>query len=395
MNLPDDVYYILNTLHEKGYFSVVVGGAVRDFYRGEEVQDYDIATEARPEEISEVFSNYKVIPVGLVYGTVMLRLNDNSYEITTFRRESAYEDYRHPQVIDFISDLKIDLSRRDFTINAMAYSLDENKQGVLYDYYHGLVDLKNKVIRTVGKAEERFNEDALRILRALRFSSRFSFKIEEQTKEAILNNYHLLANVAKERIMVELRKLFEDNLSWVLSEYAIVFSYLCNGLSEEAIGRYLKCVLQTPPEFELRLALLLLDQTEFSLTLPQFKLSKQKRNTIINIIKYYPLVNDISINAMLIYFDKIPLEALRGIVYLKVATGDLENAVQVYNDLYNRPHKIKDLAINGYDLQNLGLAPSKKIKEYLFFLLTKVANDEVKNNKNDLIAYIKKIYNLG
>ena len=184
MQLPKDVYFILNALQDKGYFSVVVGGAVRDYFRGVELSDYDIATIARPEEVKSVFKDFKVVPVGLQYGTVMLRYQHKNYEITTFRKEGAYLDKRHPQEISYIKNLKEDLERRDFTINAIAYSIEGG--GKVYDYFDGLTDIKNKIIKAVGIAEERFDEDALRILRALRFSACFSYKIENKTKEAIL-----------------------------------------------------------------------------------------------------------------------------------------------------------------------------------------------------------------
>lgn len=192
---------VLNKIKEAGYEAYFVGGSVRDALLGLQVNDVDIASSAMPEEIKQIFG--KTIDVGIEHGTVMVLNNDESYEITTFRTESTYKDFRRPDSVSFVRSLKEDLKRRDLTINAFA--VDE--EGRVIDYFDGLKDLDNKVIRAVGEPEERFHEDALRMMRAVRFAAQLDFEIEEQTMKAILHNRQLLEKIAVERINVEFVKL--------------------------------------------------------------------------------------------------------------------------------------------------------------------------------------------
>ena len=197
IKLPKNVGYILDKLIKHGYEAYIVGGCVRDSILGLRPKDWDITTSATPKQIIKVFENYKIIPTGLKHGTVTILIDDIGYEITTYRIDGDYEDCRHPKDVVFTSDLKEDLSRRDFTINAMAYN---DKDGLI-DYFNGYEDLiNNKVIRTVGDCDNRFREDALRILRAIRFSAKLNFKIEEDTFIGMFNNTKNLKNISKERI---------------------------------------------------------------------------------------------------------------------------------------------------------------------------------------------------
>ena len=176
MVIPNDVKIILQTLKNNGYEAYIVGGSIRDFIIGTNVpKDYDIATNALPEEIIKYFE--KTIPTGIKHGTVTVMLNGQGYEVTTYRIDGEYIGNRKPAVVTFVSNLKQDLSRRDFTINALAYN---EEQGVI-DYFYGIKDLENKIIRAVGEPNKRFQEDALRMLRAIRFASCLDFLIEEKT----------------------------------------------------------------------------------------------------------------------------------------------------------------------------------------------------------------------
>ena len=192
---------VLEKFNEAGYEAYFVGGCVRDYLLNDEFSDIDITTNALPDEVKQIFR--KSIDTGIQHGTVTILVNGDSFEVTTFRTEDDYIDHRTPEKVEFVSNLKEDLDRRDFTINAMA--LDSN--GKLYDYHCGERDLRNKVIKTVNNPNERFFEDALRMLRAFRFSSKLGFEIEENTLKAIKNNAELIKFVSIERIVNEFRKL--------------------------------------------------------------------------------------------------------------------------------------------------------------------------------------------
>ena len=202
IKLPKDVKLILSKLNEHKYEAYIVGGCVRDSLLGLAPHDWDICTSALPEQIIEVFNGYRVIPTGLKHGTVTVIINDSQYEITTYRIDGEYEDNRHPKEVSFTNSLKDDLSRRDFTINSMAY----NPSVGLIDYFDGQNDLDRKIIKCVGNPNKRFNEDALRILRSLRFSSTYGFYVEKETNNAIHQNVNLLNNISNERIQNELCK---------------------------------------------------------------------------------------------------------------------------------------------------------------------------------------------
>lgn len=205
ISLPKEVEIILNRIMEKGGQAYVVGGAVRDALLGRPVNDWDVATSFHPDDIERIFSFARTIPTGKKYGTVTVIINDMPVEVTTFRGEGQYSDFRHPAQITFLSDIVEDLSRRDFTINAMAYNpyLAEP----LIDPFGGLRDLSRKLIRTVGQPERRFAEDPLRIMRGIRFCAELGFSLEENTFKAACAHHHLLSRISPERIRDELNKI--------------------------------------------------------------------------------------------------------------------------------------------------------------------------------------------
>ena len=213
INLPEDVREIMSVIREYGATSYVVGGCVRDSILGREPHDWDICTPALACELLVEFEEkgYKVIPTGLQHGTITVHLNGNNYEITTFRRDGKYSDGRHPDTVEFTSDLIYDLERRDFTINAMAYNPEEG----LVDPFNGCRDIQNRIIRCVGNPDDRFQEDGLRILRALRFSCQLNFVIDETTENSMLDNKELINNVSMERINTEFIKII--NAEYVFS----------------------------------------------------------------------------------------------------------------------------------------------------------------------------------
>lgn len=211
INLPDDVQEIMSVIKEYGATSYVVGGCVRDSILGKEPHDWDISTPALACELLVWFEEkgYRVIPTGLQHGTITVHLNGSNYEITTFRRDGEYSDGRHPDSVEFTSDLIYDLERRDFTMNAMAYNPEEG----LVDPYCGYEDIQDRRIRCVGNPDDRFQEDGLRILRALRFSVQLGFKIELLTKRAMIDNRSLLNKISFERINAEFVKIIESSSS--------------------------------------------------------------------------------------------------------------------------------------------------------------------------------------
>lgn len=192
---------VLNRIVEAGYEAYFVGGSVRDRVIGLKVNDVDIATSAMPEEIKKIFK--RTVDIGIEHGTVMVLENDESYEITTFRTESTYKDFRHPDSVTFVRSLTDDLMRRDFTMNAIAMDME----GQLIDPFNGLGDIEKRTIRAVGNPQERFQEDALRMMRAVRFAAQLDFEIEDETLVSIRENAHLLEKIAVERIQVEFEKL--------------------------------------------------------------------------------------------------------------------------------------------------------------------------------------------
>ena len=223
INPPGSVKTVIETLQDNGFEAYAVGGCVRDSYLGYEPHDWDITTNAKPGEVKSLFR--RTVDIGMQHGTVKVMMGREGIEVTTYRIDGKYDDSRHPNEVTFTADLREDLRRRDFTVNAMAYS---EKTG-LVDLFGGVDDLKAGVIRAVGNAEERFSEDALRMLRALRFSARFGYEIEEDTKQAIAKLAPTLSKISAERIREELEKLIcSDNpdrlrLAYELGVTSVIF----------------------------------------------------------------------------------------------------------------------------------------------------------------------------
>lgn len=227
ISIPQKVQYILNTLHEHGHQAFIVGGCVRDCILGREPGDWDITTDAVPREVKQLFS--KTVDIGIKHGTVTVIIDDSSYEVTTYRIDGEYLDFRKPESVSFTSSVEEDLSRRDFTINAIAY----NPLSGIVDPFYGISDIKARSIRTVGSPDKRFSEDALRMLRAVRFSAQLGFSITDNTLKSIGSNHQLIEKISAERIRDELSKT-------LLSDNPLCFSLL----KDTNLIRY------TLPEFE-------------------------------------------------------------------------------------------------------------------------------------------------
>ena len=229
INLPLDVEKIIKALYEAGYEAYAVGGCVRDSILGRIPNDWDITTSAKPEDVKKIFR--RTVDTGLKHGTVTVLMGKEMYEVTTYRIDGEYEDARHPKSVEFTSNLKEDLLRRDFTINAMAYNDSEG----LVDIFGGMDDIENKTIRCVGNAKERFTEDALRLLRAVRFAAQLGYEIEAETYEAIKELAPTLNKISAERIQAELNKiLLSDNPAMLKTAYEL-------GLTKEFLPEIDKC----------------------------------------------------------------------------------------------------------------------------------------------------------
>lgn len=260
ISLPKEVEMILNRIMEEGGQAYVVGGAVRDALLGRPVNDWDVATSFHPDDIERIFSFARTIPTGKKYGTVTVIINDMPVEVTTFRGEGQYSDFRHPTQITFLSDIVEDLSRRDFTINAMAYNpyLAEP----LMDPFGGCQDLSQKLIRTVGQPEHRFYEDPLRIMRGIRFCAELRFKLEENTFKAACAHHQLLSRISPERIRDELNKImtaldpFESlMLLYKTGTFEVILPEISQCLSHTG-QRAFKAIKLCRPDSVLRLAAL-------------------------------------------------------------------------------------------------------------------------------------------
>ena len=226
IRIPMKARFIIKVIESNGYEAFVVGGCVRDSILGREPHDWDICTSARPDQLLQIFSEekgYKVIPTGLQHGTISIVIAGEVFEVTTYRIDGVYSDSRRPDSVEFTNNLSEDLKRRDFTINAMAY----NPKAGLIDPFHGLEDLNNKVIRCVGSAKERFREDALRILRALRFACQLGFIIDKITAREIDVQFKSLESISKERINNELNKIVASSeFPYKLVRFRHVFSFI-------------------------------------------------------------------------------------------------------------------------------------------------------------------------
>ena len=229
MKIPQNANLIIHRLQNAGFEAFAVGGCVRDSLLGLTPHDWDICTSAKPEQIKACFEDFNTIDIGIKHGTVAIIVDKEPFEVTTYRVDGEYRDNRHPESVTFTSNLREDLARRDFTVNAIAY----NEEYGIADFYGGESDLKNRLIRCVGNPDERFREDALRILRALRFASCYRFSIENETAAAIHRNSGLLNNIASERIQSELvRLLCGDGAEDILNEFRDVFAVFIPELAE-------------------------------------------------------------------------------------------------------------------------------------------------------------------
>ena len=400
MRLPYDVNRIIEVLEQAGYEAFAVGGCVRDSLLGEDPKDYDITTSATPSEVKALFK--KTIDTGIEHGTVTVRMNGESYEVTTYRIDGEYEDFRHPKEVKFTGSLEEDLKRRDFTINAMAY----NEKTGLVDLYGGEEDLKNHVIRCVGDPVLRFTEDALRMLRAVRFAAKLSFSIDEETFDAMKKLHANLAHVSVERIYVELSKtLMSDNPEMVEDAYRAgltgIFMPELDGFFErEDVGKVLLRLKEAENNLQIRLALLLEnvtadnDEEAGSAAHDILRRLKTDRYTFETVKKLVSLRNFIlendrfKVREFLATYGREIAE-----YYLKCLTvkGEVERGLalqleKTVDSIYEAGEcvRIRDMALSGTDLIEMGFEKGTTIGIVLDKLFNEVLRDPSLNNRDDL-----------
>lgn len=398
IDMPIDVKDIINDIYINGYEAYIVGGCVRDSIVGIKPNDYDITTNAKPEDTIRIFKNYRAIETGIKHGTITLIKNKNEYEITTYRIDGTYNDNRRPESVEFTSDIVQDLKRRDFTINSIAYN---HKVGIV-DAFNGIEDINKKIIRTVGDADERFKEDGLRIIRAVRFSSKLNFEIDNKTLESIYKNIKLIKNISSERIQEELNKI-------LLSDYPekIYILYDANLFDIFKIKNVkmnkndLIKLKSSKKDLVIRLSIfiyILGDINESKKILDLLRYSNKIKSQCITILDNLDnkIIDDkVSIK---IYLKEIGHESLNYLLYVKKVL-DIEFEKKYYDkinnlikeiDLNKECYSLKELALNGRDLNALGYK-GKEIGEKLNFLLYNVIENPNINNKTDLINIINSL----
>ena len=402
--LPEQVVEITDILNRRGFEAFAVGGCVRDMVSGKIPDDYDITTNALPEEVKEVFADFKTIDTGIKHGTVTVVVNGFFAEVTTYRIDGDYKDNRRPETVTFSLRLEEDLSRRDFTINALAY----NPKNGLVDIFGGVKDIEDKIIRCVGNPKERFNEDALRILRAIRFASVLGYNVEKNTAEAVHENAYLLENISKERIFAETKKLLcGKNVVFVLEEYRDIAEIIFPGLayiSDENYSLSAKMVsLAEGAELKLAAILYFAAADDAALMLRRLKSDKATVSRVTETLSCrLPCIPDSESNALKCLYlagEKVVLDylVLKALYY--EALGKDEKAKQILSWLdtikktadSGKCFKLSQLKVNGSDLINEKIACGSDIGKMLKNLLLEVVEGRLCNNRDELLKYAKNL----
>ena len=431
--LPDSVMNILSRLNTDGFSAFVAGGAVRDTIMGKTPHDYDIATNARPEEVKKLFR--RTIDTGIKHGTVTVVHNKTGYEVTTFRTDGEYSDGRHPQSVSFVDDAREDCARRDFTINAMMYL---PKTGII-DYFGGQRDIENKIIRCVGNPEKRFKEDALRMLRAIRFSAVLSFRIEDETWKAIKKCAVLIKKVSHERILEEVNKiLLSENPDYIrklhecgLLQYMMPELERCFGEPQrnkyhiydvgEHIMHTVKC---TPNDLVLRWAALMHDigkpccsstdqngiihfyghhRESCKISVDLMHRLRMDNDTIrevsilvenhdVRVEPSLPAVKRMMARTGEVLFEKLLIlqtadNMAKNLEHFPEKKNRIDASMQIYKQILaeRQPYLVSHLAVNGKELIRLGYRPGREIGDVLRKLIDEVIIDANLNNRDYLL----------
>ena len=403
--MPKHVKYIINTLEKNGYEAYAVGGCVRDAIIGKEPNDWDITTNATPMQVKKLFKH--TIDTGIQHGTVTIMIDKVGYEVTTYRIDGKYADGRHPDKVEFTVSLKKDLKRRDFTINAMAYN---DTKGII-DLFGGIEDLKEGIVKCVGNPYNRFDEDALRILRAFRFAAVLNFEVEEKTKKAAGDLAENLNKISKERIRTELDKLIMSDTPEKLME-ARKCGLLKYILSEVEDDINIELVKAMPKNNYMKWAALLYhrEEEEVSKILKKLKFDNKTVNICKRIVGYSKDFRNIYKENVRVaahevgvdIFDKF-LEFSKVCINLQDWKGgeypDNSDYINNIEHLYKKVIddgdclSLKELAVKGGDLMEIGVPKGAKLGEILNILLYKVLDNPKYNNREKLLEIAGNIIN--
>ena len=440
IKVPTDVSEIIEELEREGHTAYIVGGCVRDAIMNKEPHDYDICTSALPEEMHRIFANRTTIDTGLKHGTITVGGIEGFYEVTTYRVDGEYKDNRRPEEVVFVDNIEQDLSRRDFTMNAIAYN---PKTGII-DPFNGVEDISKGIIRCVGEANKRFNEDALRIMRAVRFASVLGFTIEDETKMAMFKNKHLLKNVSEERKNVEFCKTLVNANFNVLNTYKDIFVTFIPEIKDcfyfdqhnyhhkyDVYEHIAHSVVEAPKDLTVRLALFFhdigkpktyfLDETGVGHFYGHAKVSRDMTEEIMRRMKFDNTtiknvcllveMHDINVSKELKFarklLGKIGDEQVNNLMVVQecdkksqTINEHSKETLRNLNLLKENIEKIKqekqcctiaDLAINGHDIIELGFNKGKIVGNILKHLLDVVIESPDKNNRKYLLELVEKI----
>ena len=439
IEVPVSVNYIIQELEKCGHEAYMVGGCVRDSVLGRKPHDYDICTSATPDEILKAFPNEEIIPTGLQHGTVTILINKEPFEVTTYRIDGDYSDNRRPDNVTFTKSLVEDLQRRDFTINAMAY----NPKTGLIDPFNGMEDIKYEKIRCVGSAEDRFNEDALRILRAIRFEAQLGFAGIPETMFEIDRQYERLKNISVERINSEFCKIVVSNQFCVeLVLYPDVFSlfipelkdmigfqqnnpYHAYDVFEHTVHAIEKCESE---DLIVRLAVFFHDfgkphsyqdgednirhfkghgkvSAEITDTImKRLRFDNETRNNVVELVYYHDATFEVGKKYVKRWLNKIGEKQFRRLLevrkadikgqksdYEKSRIEKVDNIEGILEEILQEQEcfSLKDLAVNGNDVKRtMNLKEGKDVGYWLNEILKRVIDGELKNNRDDLIYWM-------
>ncbi len=387
MQLPNGVKTIIEQLNRHGHRADVVGGSVRDHLLGKTPYDYDITTDATPEEMLVIFRDFRTLPTGLKHGTLTVMVDGEPHEVTTYRRDGDYLDHRHPDTVTFTEKIAEDLSRRDFTVNAMAYNSNDG----LTDLFGGREDLKARIIRTVGDPYRRFDEDALRILRAVRFSATLGFEIEKSTATAAEELAHLLSFVSGERIYTEIKKLIAGASAYrVLHNYPTIIEAAL-GINGYTLPDQMRFASSLP---EVRFFSLFAGcddpVSKFITVADRLKMDNAMRDSGVAVLSNLSRViegaadvklclRDIGVDNTLLLSHTRALLGYSGTCIHCHVMGIIESG---------EAYTTRQLAIGGKELLALGYR-GKAVGEMLDFLLTSVINGDLKNERDALLDVAK------
>ncbi|OHW62685.1 CCA-adding enzyme [Andreesenia angusta] len=443
LEIPEDVVSLIRALEEKGHEAYVVGGAIRDALLGRTPKDWDIGTSAKPEEVIEAYSGkFRTFEKGIEHGTVGAIVDHRDYEITTFRIDKEYLDNRRPSEVEFTSSLVEDLKRRDYTINAMAYGLRTG----LVDIFGGREDMAKKTVRAVGDPYERFEEDALRVLRGIRLARELNFHVEKETFDAMIEKGHLVEKISHDRIRQEFTRIIMTDRPSIgmgylkeieVLKYIVPELEICIGFDQknpyhtkDVYGHIMDVLDRTPSVLELRLAALFHDigkpecfhldyhgvghfygheKVSESLAvhiMRRLNYSKYTVKKVATLVRYHMSIHEFKTESSVKRFiNKIGKENIEELLELQAADKNSTNNVKGLQNLVNFrgkydkivldeiPMSLKDLTVNGHDVKELGISEGEYIGKALNQLLQRVIENPQIDQRGELRKIVEKLLN--